>query len=315
MALDWLEKSWIAYSSCSLLIQCYNIAAFVALAYALLLLSMALGLVKLQPARNMPWSSPLTIINAFLLITLWFGRWTYAQSSTVFGTDTVNTLSTAGPSATIAPSGTDTETFRPLFTIPSNSDNGAILIPNIQDPEAVDAQTVCPGYTASNVKRSPFGLTATLTLAGEPCNVYGNDVDTLTLTVQYQSADRLSVKIQPSNLSPQNTSWFVLPEDLVPSPQLDANANSTVEDNDLGFFWSNDPTFSFNVVRKSTGDVLFSTSGTKIVYEDQFLEFVSSLPENYNLYGLGETIHGLRLGNNITKVRPFYKLCKGCLYS
>ena len=47
--------------------------------------------------------------------------------------------------------------------------------------------------------------------------------------------------------------------------------------------------------------VLFSTEGTKLVFENQFVEFASSLPENYNLYGLGESIHGLRLGNNSTK--------------
>jgi alpha-glucosidase len=40
--------------------------------------------------------------------------------------------------------------------------------------------------------------------------------------------------------------------------------------------------------------------GSKLVYEDQFIEFVTSMPENYNTYGLGERIHGLRLGNNFT---------------
>lgn len=64
--------------------------------------------------------------------------------------------------------------------------------------------------------------------------------------------------------------------------------------------WSNDPTFSFSVIRKSTGDILFDTRGSKLVYEDQFIEFVSQLPEDYNLYGMGERIHGLRLGNNFT---------------
>ena len=54
------------------------------------------------------------------------------------------------------------------------------------------------------------------------------------------------------------------------------------------------------VTRKSTGDVLFNTTGTKLVYEDQFIEFVTNMPENYNVYGLGERIHGLRLGNNFT---------------
>ena len=38
-----------------------------------------------------------------------------------------------------------------------------------------------------------------------------------------------------------------------------------------------------------------------IVFENQFIEFSSSLPDNYNLYGLGETIHGFKLGNNFTK--------------
>ena len=37
-----------------------------------------------------------------------------------------------------------------------------------------------------------------------------------------------------------------------------------------------------------------------LVYEDQFIEFVSALPENYNLYGLGEVFRGFRLGNNLT---------------
>ena len=226
----------------------------------------------------------------------------FAQSS-VFGTATVNSLSTAGSTITIAPSGTATQTFAPQFTIPTDADNGAILIPNIEDPEAVNAQSVCPGYTASNVQRTQSGLTASLSLAGTPCNVYGNDVDQLTLTVQYQSGDRLSVKIEPTNLDSTNSSWFILPEYLVPSPQPDSNASSTAADNLLDFFWENDPTFSLSVVRKATGDILFSTVGTKLVYEDQFIEFVSPLPENYNLYGLGETIHAFRLGNNLTRVR------------
>jgi alpha-glucosidase len=54
------------------------------------------------------------------------------------------------------------------------------------------------------------------------------------------------------------------------------------------------------VTRQSTGDIIFTTKGTHLVYEDQFIEFVNTLPEDYNLYGLGERIHGLRLNNNFT---------------
>lgn len=42
------------------------------------------------------------------------------------------------------------------------------ILPNIDDPEAVDAQSVCPGYIASDVKRTAFGFAATLALAGQP---------------------------------------------------------------------------------------------------------------------------------------------------
>jgi alpha-glucosidase len=54
------------------------------------------------------------------------------------------------------------------------------------------------------------------------------------------------------------------------------------------------------VTRKATGEVVFNTAGSKLVYEDQFIEFVTSMPDDYNLYGLGERIHKLRLGNDLT---------------
>jgi alpha-glucosidase len=178
------------------------------------------------------------------------------------------------------------------------------LIPNIFDPQAVNVQDVCPGYKASNVARTPHGLTADLSLAGEACNVYGIDVDALRLTVEYQSSDRLHVEITPTYVDASNSTWFILPEELVPKPTIDAAAGSMPFENDLEFVWSNEPTFSFSVIRQATGDVLFSTAGTQLVFQNQFIEFASALPENYNIYGLGEVIHGFRMGNNFT--RTFY---------
>ena len=183
----------------------------------------------------------------------------------------------------------------------SGTFTGANLIPNIQDPQAKDAQDICPGYNASDVARNPLGWTATLTLAGPACNVYGNDIETLNLTVEYQSADRLAIGITPASIDASNSSYYNLPSYIVPQPTPDIDATSTSLSSDLHLVWSNDPTFSFSVYRVSTGDELFSTVGTRLVFEDQFVEFASILPENYNLYGLGETIHGLRLGNNFTK--------------
>lgn len=257
-----------------------NVVRLAGLYYFFVLL-FATGRVLRRPREAIGMArSPFMAVNAFVLA---LGTLTYAQTPS-------STVSTADPT-----------TYRALFTVPASADVGATLIPNIADPEAVNAQDVCPGYIASNVLHTPSGLTADLTLAGPACNVYGTDIERLSLTVDYQSADRLHIEILPTYIGVDNSSWFVLPEVLVPKPTIDADANSTGLNSDLNFVWANDPTFSFTVIRQSTGDVLFTTEGSQLVYQNQFIEFVSALPENYNLYGLGEVIHGLRMGNNFTR--------------
>ncbi len=190
------------------------------------------------------------------------------------------------------------------FTVPASADQGANLIPNILDPDAINPQDVCPGYKASNVQNTEYGITADLTIAGEGCNVYGNDIAHLNLTVEWQSDSRLHIEITPTYIGAKNSSWFILPEALIPKPENEAKNGSASFESDIGFSWSNGPTFSFTVTRLSTGDILFTTENTVIVYEDQFIEFGSAMPDNYNLYGMGEAIHEFRLGNNFT--RTFY---------
>jgi alpha-glucosidase len=190
-----------------------------------------------------------------------------------------------------------TSTFRAIPTVPNAAQNGATLLPNINDPKAVNAQDVCPGYIGSNVKNTANGFTATLSLAGKPCNVYGIDIPTLDLTVEYQSDDRLHVEIVPAEITSLQTSWYLIPPSKVAKPGNEGSGSH----NPLKFSWSNKPTFSFTVTRKSTGEVLFSTSSHKLVFENQFIEMISALPVDYNLYGLGETIHGLRLEPGFNK--------------
>ena len=313
-----LESVFLWSSSVFIALQAFEFALLLGLLYIAFILSAATGLLKLRPLQGaMVFASPLALFNAFFYFTILLSKISYAQnqdvdtaavsSGSLIGATSATAIPSAG-SATIAPSGTATTAFRPIFTVPGAADTGATLLPNIYDPNATDAQTACPGYTVSNVARTQFGLTAILTLAGPACNVYGTDIKALNLTVEYQSADRLSVNIVPAYLDASNTSQYILPSNLIYKPTVDADANITSLTNDLGFFWSNEPSFSFSVIRKSTGDVLFSTYGTKIIYENQFVEFVSTLPDNYNLYGLGEVIHGLRLGNNFTRVRHLYLL-------
>lgn len=254
----------------------------IALFTALVLFLLTSHLLEQRLDTTMP--SRTSFLQASALLSSFLGV-SHAQASNAA------TPTSSGYSTTI--NGTPTF-FRSVFTIPADADAGAPIIPNIQDPQAVNAQDVCPGYKASQLQKSDGGLNAVLSLAGTACNVYGGDIETLNLKVEYQSKDRLAVNIRPAHLDASNSSQWIVPEDLIPRPQSEGSHGKS----DLEFEWSNEPSFWFSVKRKSSGDVIFTTEGSKLVVEDQFVEFVVGLPEDYNLYGLGERIHGLRLNNS-----------------
>jgi alpha-glucosidase len=153
--------------------------------------------------------------------------------------------------------------FAPLAVLSLVSAN---LLPRQQNA-TLDS---CPGYKASNVKTSGTGLTASLTLAGTACNVYGADLEELTLIVEYQTGkskllvhtvypqtlthhtdQRLHVKIQ----DPANEVYQV-PESVFERPLSEGRSSNASE---LQFKYQEDP-FSFSVVRRSSGEVLFDTS-------------------------------------------------------
>ena len=79
----------------------------------------------------------------------------------------------AGIVSVVHGAGSSVIAAEPQFTIPASVSYGATLLPNVDDPQAADAQSVCRGYRAAEVQESQQGFTATLQLAGEPCNVYG----------------------------------------------------------------------------------------------------------------------------------------------
>jgi alpha-glucosidase len=181
-----------------------------------------------------------------------------------------------------------TTSFPPLPTI----------TPTIFDPEAPEPQK-CPGYRASNVKHYSHGLTANLTLTGEPCNVFGKDILDLSLKVSYQAKGRLNIQIQPHHISPANRSRFILGNEFVRLPEWDGHTSKA--QSDFVFRWSNDPSFQFSVSRRHDDEELLSTFGHVIVFEDQFIELVTSMIEDYNVYGLAENIRDFRLGTNYTQ--------------
>lgn len=148
-----------------------------------------------------------------------------------------------------------------------------------------DALSSCPGYAASNIQTSSTGLTADLTLAGTACNVYGDDLQDLTLEVTYETDTRLHVKIQDAA-----NSVYQVPESVFPRPSGSAESSNSA----LSFNYTESP-FSFTVSRSDTGEVLFDTSGASLVFESQYLRLRTALPDNPNIYGLGEHSDTLRL--------------------
>jgi len=137
----------------------------------------------------------------------------------------------------------------------------------------------CPGYTASNVQDNGSTVTADLALAGAACNVYGDDIKNLKLQVEYQTEQRLHVKIYD-----QAEAVFQIQESVWPRP---AAGGVTPSSSQLAFNWKNNP-FSFSVSRKSNNETLFDTSAASLVFESQYLRLRTSLPDRPHLYGLGE---------------------------
>ncbi|GAB7353090.1 hypothetical protein MBLNU459_g3633t1 [Dothideomycetes sp. NU459] len=197
--------------------------------------------------------------------------------------------------------------YRAIGTLSPQVDAAPSLVPAIYDPTAPDAQAICPGYKASNVVNTTQGFTADLTIAGADCSAYGNDIGDLVLEVEYQTRKRLSVKVYPKYIVPKNNSLYILSPTLTPLPVGDGS--TTAASSDLQFQWTNDPSFQFQVNRVSDGEVIFSTYGNTLVFEDQFLELKTSMVSNYNVYGLAENIHDFRLGNNYTQT--FYAADSG----
>ncbi|KAI1762859.1 glycoside hydrolase family 31 protein [Hypoxylon sp. FL1150] len=165
-----------------------------------------------------------------------------------------------------------------------------------RDYASDDPLTACPGYTASNVVKTASGLTADLALAGEACNVYGSDLQNLTLEVSYDTETRLHVKIQDAA-----NSVYQIPSSVFPRP---SSGGSDEAASALKFNYTESP-FSFTVSRSDSGEVLFDTSAASLVFESQYLRLRTKLPESPSLYGLGEHSDPFML-NTTNYIRTFW---------
>ncbi|XP_036997134.2 sucrase-isomaltase, intestinal [Artibeus jamaicensis] len=134
------------------------------------------------------------------------------------------------------------------------------------------------GYNAEDVKTTNAGLEATLNRISSP-TLFGNDISSVLLTTQNQTANRFRFKI-----TDPNNKRYEVPHQYV--QEFDGNAASdTLYDVQV-----TESPFSIKVIRKSTMKTLFDTSIGPLVYSDQYLQISTKLPSEY-IYGFGEHIH------------------------
>ncbi|KAJ2803194.1 hypothetical protein H4R20_002988, partial [Coemansia guatemalensis] len=153
--------------------------------------------------------------------------------------------------------------------------------------------SVCPGYRASKITSSAYGLKASLALNGPPCNIYGNDIEKLVLTVALDAANHLRVHIEDAA-----GKQYQIPDSVM---RLNKGSRMPyVRHSSLQFSHAHDDTsgFGFKVLREN--EVIFDTIGHPLIFEDQYIEVTSSLPKNANIYGIGETPDWFRRNPNNT---------------
>ncbi|TIA82432.1 hypothetical protein E3P98_01425 [Wallemia ichthyophaga] len=167
----------------------------------------------------------------------------------------------------------------------------------------------CPGYAvdSAQTEHTTNGLKAHLQLAGDACNAFGEDVQNLTLEATYETKERLHVKIYD-----QEEKHFQVPEDIFERPQFEEN-EALKDSSDLQFDYTEAP-FAFWITRRSNGQVLFDTRLSEIpsysepfdandtsasvsvmpnhnlIFEPQYIQLSSALPQQANIYGLGEAV-------------------------
>jgi alpha-glucosidase len=101
------------------------------------------------------------------------------------------------------------------------------------------------------------------------------------------SETRIHVKITDANKK-----RYEIPESVLPRPKADGSISP--KSADIRFNYTASP-FSFSIVRNSNDEVLFSTGKHPIIFEPQYLRLKTDLPDQANIYGLGEHTDPFRL--------------------
>lgn len=126
----------------------------------------------------------------------------------------------------------------------------------------------------------------------------------------FETSDRLRIRITdakhqrweiPNNVLPRQSQPNILPPKSSHNKILN-NIFLSDPNSDLTLTLHNTTQFGFTISRRSTGDILFDTSNTVLIFKDQYLELTSSLPPHRSsIYGIGEhTKRSFKLTHNQT---------------
>uniref|UniRef100_A0A669EZR8 alpha-glucosidase n=1 Tax=Oreochromis niloticus TaxID=8128 RepID=A0A669EZR8_ORENI len=139
------------------------------------------------------------------------------------------------------------------------------------------------GYNVTSLKESNEGMTidiirnAKYRSSGRP---QSRDIDTLRVDIKYHSSDMLQFKIY----DPNNNRYEVPVELSVPTtPETD-------EDKRLYRVAIVQHPFGIQIIRKSTGTIIWDSSVPGFTFSDMFIQVTTKLPSQY-VYGFGETEH------------------------
>ena len=148
---------------------------------------------------------------------------------------------------------------------------------------------VSADYVVSSLDSTAYGWEGRLKMSTP--GPYGNDITSLALSVWFETAERLRVSLRDATAA----RWEI-PADILHiesrTPPQSAPVDALYE-----FSYTSQP-FGFAITRRSTGAVLFNTSGQPLFYENQYLQIGTVLPADANVYGLGERIVPFKLPLN-----------------
>ncbi|XP_005931267.1 maltase-glucoamylase, intestinal [Haplochromis burtoni] len=139
------------------------------------------------------------------------------------------------------------------------------------------------GYTVTSVRERSSGMTLDITRnrkyrsSGRP---QSRDIDTLRVEINYHTGEMLQFKIFDPN-----TKRYEVPVglSLPATPETDENKRL------YKVVIVNEP-FGIQVIRKSTGTVIWDSSVPGFTFSDMFIQVSTKLPSQY-VYGFGETEH------------------------